>query len=267
MSGSCNAVDPTLRNTENLDADSVAGASVDEVLRWLDTSASGLSSAEAARRLTTHGPNAVRTHRVSALAVLGRQLRSALLVLLAATATLSFFLGDSTQAIIIGVILLASVGLGFANEYRAERAAADLHSTLRHTTRVRRDGTFRKVDVSELVRGDVVRLALGEVVPADLRLLEVSSLECDESILTGESSAAEKRCEPTEHGAALADLTDLAFMGTVVSAGDGCGVVYATGSDAQFGQIAAGLERVNPRRPSRSGCADSPTSCCGWRSS
>ena len=251
--GSCNAIEPTLRDTGTLDADAVAAAPVDEVLRWLDTSASGLSSAEASSRLTASGPNAVRTHRVSALAVLGRQLRSALLGLLAATATLSFFLGEPTQAVIIGVILLASVGLGFVNEYRAERAAAELHSTLRHTTRVRRDGGFLKVDVTELVRGDIVKLTLGEVVPADLRLLQASSLECDESILTGESATAEKRCEPAQRGAALADLTDLALMGTVVSAGEACGIVYATGSDAQFGRIAAGLGTRQPETAFQAG--------------
>ncbi|HEY6576018.1 MAG TPA: HAD-IC family P-type ATPase, partial [Mycobacterium sp.] len=227
-------------------AEQVASAALDEVLGWLDSSTEGLSGTEAAARLAGHGPNAIRTHKVSALAVLGRQLRSALLLLLAATAVLSFFLGDSTQAVIIGVILLASIGLGFFNEYRAERTAAQLHSSLRHTALVRRDGRFGTVDVTGLVPGDVVRLALGEVVPADVRLIEVSGLECNESILTGESTAAEKRSEPTNHGAALVDSTDLAFMGTVVSAGDGCGIVYATGPDAQFGRIAAGLGTRQP---------------------
>jgi Mg2+-importing ATPase len=229
-----------------LTPDRVASAPADEVLTWLHSSREGLSSIEASARRSSCGPNAVRSHRVSAIAVLGRQLRSALLVLLAATATLAFFLGDSTQAIIIGVILVASVGLGFVNEYRAERAAADLHSSLHHTATVRRDGQFGKVDVTELVPGDVIRLALGEVVPADLRLIEVSALECDESILTGESTAAEKWPEPVAHGGALADSADIAFMGTIVSAGNGCGVVYAIGPGAQFGRIAAGLGARQP---------------------
>lgn len=238
---------PTSYTThEDLAAESVACSSVDDVLARLDSSIRGLTGAEAAARLASHGPNAVRTHQVSALAVLGRQLRSALLILLAGTAVLSYFLGDSTQAIIIGVILVGSIGLGFFNEYRAERMAAQLHSSLRHTAVARRDGRFSTVDVAELVPGDVIRLTLGEVVPADVRLIEVSGLECDESILTGESSAAEKWSATTNPGVDLADSTDLAFMGTIVSAGEGSGVIYATGPDAQFGRIAAGLGSRQP---------------------
>ena len=127
-----------------LTAARVAAAPLDEVLRRLDSSAQGLCGAEAAARLARYGPNALRTHRVSAIAVLGRQLRSAVLGLLAATAVVSFFLGDSTQAIIIGVILVASIGLGFVNEYRAERASAALHSRVHHTAVVRRDGQLRQ---------------------------------------------------------------------------------------------------------------------------
>ena len=110
--------------------------------------------------------------------------------------SLSFFLGERTQAIIIGVILLASIGLGFVNEYRAERASAALHALVRHTAVVRRDGRFVRVDVTDLVPGDVIRLALGEAVPADVRLIDGNSLECNESILSGESTAAEKSAQP-----------------------------------------------------------------------
>ncbi|MET0473621.1 MAG: HAD-IC family P-type ATPase, partial [Mycobacterium sp.] len=224
----------------------MASSELGDVLDRLHSSTDGLSAADAAARLRDHGPNAVRTHQVSALAILGRQLRSALLLLLAATAVLSSFLGDGTQAVVIGLILVASIGLGFFNEYRAERTAAQLHSNLRHTVKACRSGVFEAVDVTDLVPGDVIRLALGEVVPADVRLIEVSGLECNESILTGESTAAEKSSAPTRRDVALTDSSSLAFMGTIVSAGDGRGVVYATGPDAQFGRIAAGLGSRQP---------------------
>ena len=217
-----------------------------DVMRSLNTSADGLSSTEAQARLARVGPNSVRTHRVSAAAVLMRQLNNAVLGLLAATAVLSFFLGDSTQATIIGVILLVSIGLGFVNEYRAERASAALHSRVRHNAVVRRDGRLTKVDVNALVPGDVIQLSLGELIPADVRLIDVTGLECNESILTGESTATEKSTGPAPGDAALADATNLAFMGTVVSAGEATAVVYATGPNAQFGRIAAGLGERQP---------------------
>ncbi|OBI86829.1 magnesium-translocating P-type ATPase [Mycobacterium sp. 1245805.9] len=229
-----------------LTAKQVAEASVDRVLDWLDSSAAGLSSAEASARLARHGPNAVRTHHVNALAVLGRQLRSAVLILLAGTAIVSYFLGDSMQAVIIGIILAASIGLGFVNEYRAERAAADLHGRVHHNALARRDSKFVTVAVTELVPGDVIRLSLGEAVPADVRLIEVTGLECNESILTGESTGSEKSPRPAPPGATLAESCDLAFMGTIVSSGEGVGVVYATGRNAEFGRIAAGLDQRQP---------------------
>lgn len=233
-------------NSAALTAAQVAAAPVDDVLRWLDISPVGLSSAEAAARLERYGPNAVRTHHVNALALLARQLRNAVLILLAGTAILSYFLGDSIQAVIIGIILVASTGLGFVNEYRAERAAADLHGRVHHSAVVRRDGAFVTVSVTDLVPGDVVRLSLGEAVPADMRLTDVSGLECNESILTGESMGSEKTPQPVPAGAGPAEATDLAFMGTIVSAGEGVGVVYATGRSAEFGRIAAGLDKRPP---------------------
>jgi len=220
---------------------------VDDVMVWLDSSAAGLSSVEASARLERFGPNAVRTHRVSALEVLGRQFRNnAVLILLAGTAAVSYFLGDRLQAVIIAVILAMSVGLGFLNEYRAEKAAAALHSQLRHSAVVRRDGEFVTVDVVNLVPGDVIRLSLGEAVPADARLIDVNGLECNESILTGETTDSEKSPQPVSVGTGLADLSDVAFMGTIVSAGEGTGVVYATGGHAEFGRIAAGLGERQP---------------------
>ena len=242
---------PAIR--EPVTAQTVAAASVEQVLRRLDTSADGLSDAQARERLAQHGPNAIHTHRVSAWAVLVRQLNNAVLILLAITAVLSYFLGDHNQALIIGVILAVSIGLGFFNEYRAEQAAAAMHSRIRHTATVRRDGRFVDVDVRNLVRGDVIRLSLGQAVPADVRLIQTAALECDESILSGESTGSEKSPTPVGADAALIDMTDLAFMGTIVSAGEGLAVVYATGNDAEFGRIAAGLSEGQPETEFQAG--------------
>ncbi|MFI6987893.1 magnesium-translocating P-type ATPase [Nonomuraea wenchangensis] len=229
-----------------LEVGTAAALPVEEVLARLGGTTGGLSQAEAERRLAAVGPNALRTHRARRLAVLARQLRSPLLVLLAVTAAASFFLGERSDALIIGVILAASVGLGFVNEYRAEKAAESLHSQIRHRCLVRRDGRTRLVDVTSLVPGDLVELRLGDIVPADLRLVSVAELECDESVLTGESMPVAKNSQAVSAGAALADLRDCALMGSVVHAGSGTGVVVATAGRTEFGRIALQLGERHP---------------------
>ena len=216
------------------------------VLAACGSSPEGLSDGEASDRLAQVGPNAVRSHHAQPLKVLARQLDSPVLLLLAVTAAISFFLGQRTDTVVIGTILLASVGLGFLNEYRAERATEALHSQVTHTAVVQRGTAPVKVDVTELVPGDIVHLALGEVVPADLRLLQSIGLQCDESVLTGESLPADKGTDAAPVGSALGDLTSCAFMGTVVRAGTGQGVVVATGARAEFGRIAVGLGERHP---------------------
>jgi Mg2+-importing ATPase len=213
-----------------------------DLLRRLGVSAdAGLSGTEAARRLARWGPNAVSSHRARLLPVLWRQLRSPLLVLLLTAAVASYFTGERSDAVIIGVIVGLSVGLGFVNEYRAERAAEALHSQIRHQAVVIRDGRPVTIGVTALVPGDLVELRLGDIVPADIRLLEATGLECEESVLTGESLPAEKDTGPVPAGTPLAELSGCALMGTVVNAGSGRGVVAATGARTEFGKIAAGL--------------------------
>ena len=219
-----------------------AGLPVDHVLERLAVSSAGLASGEVARRRAVFGRNVITTHRVRAWEVLGRQLRSPLLLLLVVTAAVSFFVGDRTDAVIIAVILTASIGLGFVNEYRAELAAEALHGQIRHEVTVRRDGRPSRVDVEDLVPGDLVALTLGAIVPADVRLVRANGLECDESILTGESVPAEKLEAPIEgDDVEIAEMSSCAFMGTVVRAGEGEGVVVTTGANTEFGRIAAGL--------------------------
>src|SRR5665647_2418793 len=203
--------------------------------------AQGLSSAEVAHRQAQFGSNAVSSHRARVLPVLWHQLRSPLLGLLLTAAIASYFVGQRSDAIIIGLIVGLSVGLGFVNEYRAEKAAESLHSQISHETAVIRDGRSAMVDVTALVPGDLVELRLGGIVPADIRLLEVSGLECDESVLTGESLPVDKDTTAVPTGTNLAELSGCALMGTVVHAGSADGIVVATGARTEFGKIAAGL--------------------------
>ncbi|WP_083914226.1 magnesium-translocating P-type ATPase [Nocardia concava] len=223
-----------------------AARTAESVLAALSSGDNGLTRAEYERRAHTFGPNAIRTHHARLGPVVARQLRSPLLLLLAVTAAVSFFLGERTDAIVIGVIVAMSVGLGTINEFRAEQAAEALHERIRHRVVVVREGRARAVDLAELVPGDVVELRPGELVPADLRLLSVTGLQCDESVLTGEPEAVRKSVDPVPEAGPLAELASCALMGTVVAAGTGRGVVTATGGDTEFGRIAVGLARREP---------------------
>jgi P-type Mg2+ transporter len=221
---------------------SAAAETGTDVLRELGaTMSGGLSGDQVARRQAQYGPNAVASHRAQLLAVLGHQLRSPLLGLLLAAALVSYVVGERDSAIIIGLIVGLSIALGFANEYRAEKAAEALHSEIHHRTVVVRDGQPATVDVTALVPGDVIELKLGDVVPADIRLLQVTSLECDESVLTGESLPVDKNTDAVPAGTPLAELHGCALMGTVVHGGSARGVVVGIAAGTEFGAIAAGL--------------------------
>jgi len=226
------------------------------VLEEVASDRDGLSSSEAARRLDQAGPNALRSHGARPLTIFLRQLRNPLLILLVTTAVVSAFVGEGTDAVIILAIIGLSVGLGFFNEYRSARAVEELHSQLRHTALALRDSKPVAVDVTLLVPGDVVQLSVGDVVPADLRLLHAVGLECDESVLTGESLPAEKQADAVESPESPLALPSCAFMGTVVRNGSGIGVVTQTGAGTEFGRIATRLGERQPQTAFQLGLRD-----------
>jgi Mg2+-importing ATPase len=227
-----------------------------DVLAGLGSGPHGLTAAEAESRLVRLGPNALRTHGVRPLSVFGRQLRNPLLILLLGAALTSTFVGERTDAAIIFLISGLSVGLGFVNEFRSEQAVEALHSRLRHTTVAVRDGADVAVDVTAIVPGDIVRLGVGDVVPADLRLLETDRLECDEAVLTGESLPAAKRADPVAMIESPLALPSCALMGTVVRSGRGVGVVVETGGRTAFGAIALQLGEHQARTAFERGLRD-----------
>ncbi len=215
-------------------------------LAALGSTRDGLSGEEAARRLALAGSNALARPQWLALTIFLRQLNNPLLLLLGATALASAWFHQHTDAIIILAILALSVGLGYFNEYRSARAIEDLHSRIRRTTQVVRNGHLDEIDVAHLVPGDIVRLSVGDIVPADLRLIDVHAMECDEAVLTGEPQAVEKTERPEPAGGPNATAACCAYMGTVVRSGSALAVVYATGVRTVFGRIA---RRLNTRVP------------------
>ena len=223
---------------------------VEDVLAELQSSPGGLSAAEAAARLAAHGPNELQeTISRPAWKMLLAQFVEPMILILVAAAILSFFLGDVTEGIAILAIVILFGVLGFIQEYRAEKAMAALKQMSSPVVRVRRDGSLREIPARDLVPGDVVQLEAGNVVPADLRLIEVVNLGVMEAALTGESEAVTKQVEPLPDGKLpLGDRKNLAFMGTIVAHGRGTGVVAETGMRTELGKIAGMIQGIDEGR-------------------
>ncbi len=209
-----------------------------EVLQLLETDKDGLSYSEAERRLETFGRNKLeaRKGRGPLLRFL-LHFHNVLIYILLAAAVVTALLNHWLDTwVILGVVLVNTI-IGFIQEGKAERALEAIAKMVSLECTVQRDGEQLRLSAEELVPGDVVVLAAGDKVPADLRLLRVHELAIDEAILTGESSPVRKTVEPVEADATLGDQTSMAFSSTLVTAGSGRGVVVATGQATQIGRI------------------------------
>ncbi|MHB1456619.1 MAG: cation-translocating P-type ATPase [Armatimonadota bacterium] len=214
--------------------------SVDEALTALESSNEGLREEEAEKRLALHGPNEFgQQAEISWLRTLIAQVKSPLVSVLAIAAGVSLAAGHPTDAAIILAIVLLNTVIGFVQEYRAERAMAELAKFAAPTARIKRDSEERDIVSKQLVPGDVVMLAAGDRVPADGRILEAHSLESNESALTGESAPVEKNAKSVEVETPLAARSNMVYSGTVVTRGRGIAVVAETGGATEFGKIAA----------------------------
>ncbi|HEX2855944.1 MAG TPA: cation-translocating P-type ATPase [Propionibacteriaceae bacterium] len=223
---------------------------VDQVLAELGSTPQGLSEAEAAARLETHGHNELRAAGgLSPWRILLEQLKNVLIVILLVATGISFALGEAVESLVIAVIVLFAVVLGFVQEYRAERAIDALRELAAPMATVTRDGREEAVAARTLVPGDVIVLASGDRVAADGRLIESANLAADEGPLTGESQAVEKRAA-TLGAAELAvgDRTNMVHAGTAITYGRGRAVVVATGMDTEVGNIAQLLQTVETGR-------------------
>ncbi|MFS0715271.1 HAD-IC family P-type ATPase [Microbacterium sp. 2P01SA-2] len=213
---------------------------VDEVSGALRTSADGLSSDDAARRLDVIGPNVLpEAKRTPAWLRFLSHFNDTLIYILLAAAAIKAVMADWLDVWVILAVAIINAVIGFAQEGRAEKALAGIRGMLSSDASVRRDGSWRKVPAADLVPGDVVRLAPGDKVPADLRLIQASQLRIDEAALTGESVPASKRTDPVDVDAGVGDRTPMAFSGTIVSAGQGQGIVTGTGARTEIGKIQA----------------------------
>ncbi len=210
--------------------------------------AGGLTSAEAGEHLRSDGPNAIGgSGRRTRLAILVSQVASPLVLILVGASLVSLVVGDEVNASIILAIVVISAALGFIQEARSETAVAALQARLTLRATVVRDGEQREIPIHDVVRGDLVILGAGDIVPADGRVLEANHLYIDEASLTGESAPATKTPrEGTLDPAREADHDGLVFFGTSVVSGTGRAVITATGTRTSYGAIA---QRLAERAP------------------
>jgi Ca2+-transporting ATPase len=223
---------------------------VEEALQQGNSGPEGLAGVEAERRLKEFGPNELQaSHRVSAWEILLEQFKNVLVLILLAATALSLFLGHGIESVVIAVIVLFAVGLGFVQEYRAERAIEALRKMAAPTATVIRNGVEVKVPARELAPGDIIILHTGDRIPADARLLEAVNLQVEEAALTGESMPVEKHTAPIEGDELpVGDRKNMVYAGTVVTYGRGRALVAATGMQTEFGKIAQMLQSIEVGR-------------------
>ncbi|HQQ93917.1 MAG TPA: cation-translocating P-type ATPase [Bacteroidia bacterium] len=224
---------------------------IDEVIGHLGSSEEGLRQNEVAARQKHFGPNRLEEKKKKApWLIFLNQFRDFMILILALAAMLSGFLGDITEMIIILVIVILNAGVGFIQEYRAEKAMEFLNKLSVSQCKVMRDNKVLVIPAADLVPGDLVMLEAGNLVPADMRLLECHALKIDESSLTGESVPSDKQNKSIpETDLGPGDQKNMAFKGSLVNNGRGKGLVTATGMHTELGKIASLLQREEAETP------------------
>ena len=215
-------------------------------VKELRSNSAGLSEAEAANRLAEFGSNELRESGIkSPWLIFLDQLKELMVIILIIAAVISALLGDYSDAIAIGAIVILNAILGFSQEYRAEKAMAALKKLAVPSVKVRRDGEVREISAVSLVPGDIVLLEAGNFVAADCRVLESADLQTQEAALTGESLPVRKISDGLEQpDLALGDRRNMVYMGTYITAGRGEAIVAETGMRTELGRIAGLIQTV-----------------------
>jgi P-type Mg2+ transporter len=220
-----------------------ARADTDTVLKELGSQLTGLSEAEADSRLKQVGTNEIaREKRQSALMRLLSNVKNPLVLLLMALGVLSFLTGDVRATVVIFVMVVLGVVLRFFQEMRADNAAAKLQAMVSNTATLVRDGKDAEVSLKMLVPGDIIRLAAGDMVPADARVLSAKDLFLNQAALTGEALPVEKKAAPAPATVQNPlELPNICFLGSNVESGSATAVVIHTGNRTYFGSLAASI--------------------------
>jgi P-type Ca2+ transporter type 2C len=226
-------------------------SSIDEIVSDLNSDKlKGLSEAEAEKRLQQYGPNKITEEKFKTpWEILIAQFKSLLIVILIFAALSSFAFGDWIEALAIIFVVILNAILGFVQEYRADQSVKALKKMLTQTTRVFREGSLKEIAYAALVPGDIISIECGDKIPADVRLFDTVSFQVDESMLTGEAVSILKRSDPLKlEQAALGDMHNLGFMGTIVLNGRATALVLRTGLSTELGKIAALTQQVKQEK-------------------
>ncbi|GAF85916.1 unnamed protein product, partial [marine sediment metagenome] len=217
-----------------------------EVLSKLHSSLRGLDGLEAKSRLDKHGENYIeKEERLSGLKIFLSQFKDVIVFILIFAILVSLFLNHLIDAIVIGAILFLNAGLGFIQEYKAEKSISLLRKLSSPQAKVLRDNKYKVIDSKELVPGDIVVLEQGDKVSADGRLIEVIDLQADESILTGESTPVAKFVKAISGEKHLAERHNMVFSGTTMTVGRGKFIVTNTGMNSEIGKVAHLVQLVD----------------------
>ncbi|MDI6899128.1 MAG: HAD-IC family P-type ATPase [Methanolinea sp.] len=223
---------------------------IGKVYEILRSGSGGLTRQEALHRLAQYGKNTLPSRKAPGLLqVIIHQFKSPLIYILLAAGVISILIGDARDAAFIFLVVCINAAIGTIQEWKAEQSAQKLQSLLRVTARVKRDGAWQNIPAEDLVIGDVVLLESGMKVPADMRLLHTANLSIDESLLTGESVAVQKTVGITEEKAPVSDRFNMAFAGSTVVSGRGCGIVTGTGTRTEVGLIAEAVSETESAKP------------------
>ncbi len=231
---------------------------LEQIFSLIGTSPNGLLDEQVAGLYEKYGPNELlEKKRKPAWRILLNQFADFMIIVLVVASIISGFVGELTDTIVILVIVLLNAVIGFLQEYRAENAMAALREMATHHSVVLRNGHPVTISTVELLPGDVVMLEAGNIVPADMRLMEAHSLRIDEAALTGESVSVNKHILVIEESEiAAGDKLNMVFKGTLVTQGRGRGVVVATGMNTELGMIARMLQGEDVQTPLQARMAD-----------
>jgi Mg2+-importing ATPase len=226
-----------------------ATSDINDILQGVKTSPSGLTKEEVERRIEEHGPNTVvQEKRYGRLHLLGKALINPLVVLLSILAIVSALTGDMRAAFVVALMVVLGVLLRFIQEAKADSAAAKLKAMIRVTATVIRDGEQSEVPLGELVPGDIVRLSAGDMIPADVRLIESKDFFVIQSTLTGESFPVEKTHLKAEKAVrSPVEFSNICFLGTSVETGTATAVVLETGLRTYLGRMAKSIVEQQPQ--------------------